>query len=130
MQATNITDNTAHLQIGNTFSTSPKNVTDDWCNDYTRPSALSILPHSAPLGIQFYNPAYPSLGPQFAGSAFVSYHGPTGHKIVIVPFNNGRLAAPATTQEGTVDFIWTDKSIDLTECLSELNPSSKVKCIR
>src|SRR6185436_16196230 len=50
--------------------------------------------HSAPLGLAFYDgQAFPA---EYRGNAFVALHGswnsgkPTGYKVVMVPFQNGR----------------------------------------
>jgi len=87
--------------------------------DHRRPQTLP-LPTLRPLGLKFYSPRNPSLGEELVDSAFISYHGPTGHKIVVVPFSHGTVAAPPTTDQGTFDFIWTDKSINLENCKSEI----------
>jgi glucose/arabinose dehydrogenase len=55
---------------------------------------LLFEPHSAPLGLVFYEGA--QFPPDYRGDAFVALHGswnssvPTGYKIVRVPFENGR----------------------------------------
>ncbi len=60
----------------------------------TIPTALNIPPHSAPLGIVFYDgQTFPR---SYRGSAFIAYHGswnrsiPTGDKVVVASFANGK----------------------------------------
>ena len=70
------------------------------------------------------------LGAYLHSSAFLSYHGPAGHKIVLAPFVHGDVAAPPSSPQGPVDFIWTDKSVNLTNCVSEVvKGPSATKCI-
>ena len=100
------------------------------CNSATVPPRLSILPHSAPLGLRFYDPANASLGEYLRHSAFVTYHGPTGHKLVLAPFKRGDVAAPPSSAQGVEDFVWTDKSVNLTNCISErVKGPTATKCI-
>jgi len=74
--------------------------TDEWCRNNTRPAALSMQAHSAPLGLAFYKPnatanCSGSLPSSFSGDAFVPFHGSwnrnpaTGYKVVRVPFHGG-----------------------------------------
>jgi len=60
----------------------------------TRTPDLLFESHSAPLGLVYYEGSqFPA---QFKGDAFVSLHGswnrgtPTGYKVVVVPFQNGK----------------------------------------
>jgi glucose/arabinose dehydrogenase len=69
---------------------------------------LLFQPHSAPLGLVFYEGAmFPA---EYAGDAFVSLHGswnaaqPTGYKIVRVPFKNGR---PVGYYENFLTGFWS-----------------------
>ncbi|RVD87162.1 uncharacterized protein DFL_005403 [Arthrobotrys flagrans] len=116
-----LANNTLDLQVGESFTVYPKIFNDQQCQTETVQPRLSILPHSAPLGIRFYNPHRPNLGIELLDSAFITYHSPTGHKIVNVPFNRRTIYTPPTTKQGTVDFVWTDPSIDLSNCKSEIN---------
>ncbi|KAK6523074.1 hypothetical protein TWF281_002497 [Arthrobotrys megalospora] len=125
-----LANNTLNLQVGQTFTIYPQIFTDQQCQTETVPPRLSIFPHSAPLGIRFYNPHHPDLGDELVDSAFITYHGPTGHKIVNVPFNRRTVAAPPTTKQGTTDFIWTDPSINLADCKSEINVGpTAIECL-
>ncbi|KAK6331263.1 hypothetical protein TWF696_003323 [Orbilia brochopaga] len=125
-----LANNTLELQVGQSFTIYPDIFTDSECQTETVQPRLSIFPHSAPLGFRFYNPHHAQLGEEFVDSAFITYHGPTGHKIVNVPFNRGTVAAPSTTKQGTVDFIWTDESVDTANCKSELNTGpTAIECI-
>jgi hypothetical protein len=49
--------------------------------------------------------------------------GPTGHKVVFAPFENGQPVAPPSSTDGTVDIVFTDPSIDTSTCKSEPNPT-------
>ncbi|KAJ6261644.1 hypothetical protein Dda_2442 [Drechslerella dactyloides] len=125
-----LANNTLDLQVGQSFTIYPDVLTDSECQTETVQPRLSIFPHSAPLGMRFYNPYHPHLGEEFVDSAFITYHGPTGHKIVNVPFNRGTVAAPSTTKQGTVDFVWTDQSINTANCKSEINTGpTAIECI-
>jgi glucose/arabinose dehydrogenase len=68
---------------------------------------LLFEPHSAPLGLVFYEGA--QFPPNYRGDAFVALHGswnssvPTGYKIVRVPFENGR---PAGYYENFLTGFW------------------------
>ncbi len=69
----------------------------------TIPPVVSIQAHSAPLGITFGKGLdFPRA---YRNALFVAYHGswnrrvPTGYKLVVIPFENGRPAGPP------VDFI-------------------------
>jgi len=76
--------------------------TDEWCRNNSRPPALAMQAHSAPLGITFYqhkdNNAIPgkckgAFPKGLDGDAFVAFHGswnrdvPTGYKVVHIPFD-------------------------------------------
>ncbi|EPS40349.1 hypothetical protein H072_5850 [Dactylellina haptotyla CBS 200.50] len=125
-----LANNSLELQVGQTFTIYPDILSDRECQTETVPPRLSIFPHSAPLGMRFYNPHHPTLGDELVDSAFIAYHGPTGHKIVNVPFHRGTIAAPSTTKEGTIDFIWTDPRVNLTNCKSEINLGpTAVECL-
>ncbi|KAK6525350.1 hypothetical protein TWF694_005489 [Orbilia ellipsospora] len=125
-----LANNTLNLQVGQTFTIYPDIFTDKQCQVDTVPPRLSIFPHSAPLGLAFYNPHNASFGDELVDSAFITYHGPTGHKIVNVPFTRRTVAAPPTTKQGTIDFIWTDPSVNLTNCKSEINLGpTAVECL-
>jgi len=64
---------------------------------------VSIQAHSAPLGITFGKDL--KFPPAYREALFVAYHGswnrsaPTGYKLVIIPFGNGRPSGPP------VDFV-------------------------
>lgn len=64
----------------------------------TEPPVVKIQAHSAPLGILFYTDReFPEA---YRGAAFISFHGswnrarPTGYKVVMIPFQNGKPAGP------------------------------------
>jgi glucose/arabinose dehydrogenase len=65
------------------------------CDGVTRPTR-EIQAHSAPIGIAFYTGT--QFPPEYRGSAFVAYRGswnrtiPTGYKVVVVRFRDGRPA--------------------------------------
>ncbi len=69
----------------------------------TTPPEVSIQAHSAPLGIAFGKTL--EFPPAYRNALFVAYHGswnrsvPTGYKLVMIPFEDGRPAGPP------VDFI-------------------------
>ncbi|MBV8204041.1 MAG: PQQ-dependent sugar dehydrogenase [Candidatus Eremiobacteraeota bacterium] len=63
----------------------------------TRPASFDIPPHSAPLGVVFYQAhAFPK---SYQGAAFIAFHGswnrstPAGDKVVAVSFAGGRPVA-------------------------------------
>jgi len=59
----------------------------------------ALGPHTASLGLAFHQSG--SLGPRFAGGAFVGQHGSwnrrpaSGYKVIFVPFSGGRPTGPA-----------------------------------
>jgi glucose/arabinose dehydrogenase len=65
------------------------------CDGVTR-STREVQAHSAPIGIAFYTGT--QFPPEYRGSAFVAYRGswnrtiPTGYKVVVVRFRDGRPA--------------------------------------
>jgi glucose/arabinose dehydrogenase len=68
------------------------------CNGIVQP-LLKMQPHSAPLGLAFYNA---NQFPQQYHGLFVAFHGswnrsvPTGYKVVFIPLNaNGQITGPA-----------------------------------
>jgi glucose/arabinose dehydrogenase len=69
---------------------------------------LLFAPHSAPLGLLFYEGA--QFPPDYRGDAFVALHGswnssvPIGYKIVRVPFANGR---PVGYYENFLTGFWS-----------------------
>ncbi len=72
----------------------------------TRAPAIDLPPHSAPLGITFYQgEMFPA---EYRGAAFVAYHGyrAEGHRVVVIPF--GADGAPSGPPE---DFIsgWEER---------------------
>jgi glucose/arabinose dehydrogenase len=58
------------------------------------PPAVEMQAHSAPLGLRFYD--HDALGTAYSGSLLVAFHGswnrsePTGYKVVVIPFADGR----------------------------------------
>lgn len=66
------------------------------CDGVTR-ATREIQAHSAPIGIAFYTGT--QFPPEYRGSAFVAYRGswnrsvPTGYKVVVVRFRDGRPTA-------------------------------------
>jgi glucose/arabinose dehydrogenase len=66
------------------------------CDGVTR-ATREIPAHSAPIGIAFYTGT--QFPPEYRGSAFVAYRGswnrtvPTGYKVVVVRFRDGRPTA-------------------------------------
>jgi glucose/arabinose dehydrogenase len=68
---------------------------------------LLFQSHSAPLGLAFYDGTM--FPPEYRGSAFVALHGswnagkPTGYKVVLVPFANGK---PANYYENFLTGFW------------------------
>lgn len=89
--------------------------TDAWCRDESnvaRPK-LAMQAHAAPLDLLFWREG--DLGGDFAGDAFVSFHGswnrpvPTGYKVVRIPFEGTEPqgvepflehAGPGDTEQG------------------------------
>jgi glucose/arabinose dehydrogenase len=59
----------------------------------------ALGPHTASLGLAFYEGG--SLGPRFAGGAFIGQHGSwnrrpaSGYKVIFIPFSRGRPSGPA-----------------------------------
>jgi glucose/arabinose dehydrogenase len=63
----------SNLSIGDPFSINTTEYSDAACKQNTVPAALSIFPHSAPLGLKFYNPPQANLGDAYKGGAFMTY---------------------------------------------------------
>jgi glucose/arabinose dehydrogenase len=78
----------------------------------TVPDVL-IQPHSAPLGIAFYDGA--QFPPAYRGNAFVALHGSwnraqrTGYKVVRLPLQNGRPTG--TYEDFLTGFVASDQAV-------------------
>lgn len=72
-----------------------------------------IQPHSAPLGITFYNGA--TFPPEYRGDAFVTLHGSwnrtkrTGYKVIRLHFENGRPTGEY--QDFLTGFVRSDRAV-------------------
>ena len=102
----------------------PKN-NDQWCRMNSKPPALSMQGHSAPLGITFYqyqqqnqtiitNPnstCHGAFPKELNGDAFIAFHGswnrdiPTGYKVVHVPFDTTTGNPLYQNNSGVIDFF-------------------------
>jgi glucose/arabinose dehydrogenase len=84
----------------------------DLANKVAVPDVL-IQPHSAPLGIAFYEAA--QFPPEYRGDAFVALHGSwnrakrTGYKVVRLPFKDG--APTGEYEDFLVGFVADDASV-------------------
>lgn len=69
------------------------------CNGVQQP-LITMQAHSAPLGIDFYPMASTEFPAAYRSSMFIAFHGswnrsvPTGHKIVRVQLQNGKVVGP------------------------------------
>ena len=117
---TALPNNPEHLRTGQVFAIDNGTQSDAQCNSATVRPRLSMPAHVAVLGLRFYRPDKSALGPQLEGAAFITYHGPTGKKVVFAPFQDGEPTAPRESTNGLTDFIWTDPAFNLTTCRTEL----------
>ncbi|KAG8738888.1 hypothetical protein FRC10_006405 [Ceratobasidium sp. 414] len=119
-----------NFQPGQHFSVEDLQVqhTDAWCNNpnnVVKPSLL-LEPHSAPLGLVFYDTASCTYGPsslglprKWDGDAFISLHGSwnrvpsIGYKVIRVPFKNSNPVAPYGSTNGFVPIV---SAPDPTNC--------------
>ena len=71
----------------------------DACNGVQQP-LVTMQAHSAPLGIAFYPTASTQFPSSYRSSVYIAFHGswnrsePTGHKIVRVQLQNGKVVGP------------------------------------
>ena len=78
----------------------------------TRPSALNLQAHSAPLQIAFYHAT--QFPQRYRGALFVAYHGSwnrsvkTGYKVVAVFFKNGK---PDRVEDFVTGWLSDDQSV-------------------
>jgi glucose/arabinose dehydrogenase len=80
------------------ISTPNKTPKDAFCRDSVTPPALLLPPHSAPLGMAFYDAnAFPA---EMRGSLFIALHGSFafantgGYRVIRVPFVDGKPGTP------------------------------------
>jgi len=72
----------------------------DACNGVQKP-LVTMQAHSAPLGMDFYPQNSTQFPMNYRNSLYIAFHGswnrsvPTGHKIVRVPLQNGKVVGPA-----------------------------------
>jgi hypothetical protein len=72
LQASDLVNGSA-LAVGDVFSTMTASYSDAACDQNTVKASLNILPHSAPLGLKFYDPVEANLGDSIRGGAFITY---------------------------------------------------------
>jgi glucose/arabinose dehydrogenase len=119
------------LGRGTAWAYPSSNFSDDQCrNDFDKP-LLAMQPHSAPLGITFYdyqdqrpsecNGVIP-FPPEMDGYIFIAFHGswnrlvPTGYKIVYIPTTADGTSIAGGEESNPVDLLahsgggaqWTD----------------------
>ncbi|KAG9096403.1 hypothetical protein FS749_008580 [Ceratobasidium sp. UAMH 11750] len=119
-----------NFQPGQHFSVEDPQVqrTDAWCNNPNNvvKTVLLLEPHSAPLGLVFYDTTSriyglnsPGLPRTWDGDAFITQHGSwnrvpsIGYKEIRVPFKNSNPAAPYDSTNGFVPVV---SAPDLTNC--------------